>query len=176
MTKISIELSRFPPAECNKTLTTAWTVYTRHNALSRTGNGIKHRRPSLYRVRIRLHRGQKRHNSQDRLQTRKQKSNKFLFMSAATLKPIRLKCYLAPTKWVCFEPTVWPDNCCSAHSIRVSMQCSCKSMGTHVGLRAVLHERWKRGVSNAADRFVLQNLYNTMEQTTPAICCHVWRR
>ena len=98
MTKISIELSRFPPAECNKTLTTAWTVYTRHNALSRTGNGIKHRRPSLYRVRIRLHRGQKRHNSQDRLQTRKQKSNKFLFMSAATLKPIRLKCYLAPTK------------------------------------------------------------------------------
>jgi hypothetical protein len=34
------------------------------------------------------------HNSLDRLQTRKQKSNTLLFMSAATLKPIRLECYL----------------------------------------------------------------------------------
>jgi len=29
---------------------------------------------------------------------------------------------LAPTKWVCFEPTVWPDTCCSAQRIRVSLQ------------------------------------------------------
>ena len=26
---------------------------------------------------------------------------------------------LAPTKWVCFEPTFWPDTCCSVHRIRV---------------------------------------------------------
>ena len=35
------------------------------------------------------------HNSLDGLQTRKQKSNTLLFMSAATLKPIRLECYLS---------------------------------------------------------------------------------
>ena len=34
------------------------------------------------------------HNSQDRFQIRKEKSNTLLFMSAATLKPIRLECYL----------------------------------------------------------------------------------
>jgi hypothetical protein len=32
-----------------------------------------------------------------------------------------------PTVWrqqseFCFEPTVWPDTCCSAHRIRVSLQ------------------------------------------------------
>jgi len=39
---------------------------------------------------------------------------------AVTLKPIRLECCLpntadclAPTKWVIFEPTVWPDTCSS---------------------------------------------------------------
>jgi len=48
------------------------------------------------------------------------------FMSAATLKPIRLECCLPatadclpPTKWVCFESTVWPDTCRSVHRIRV---------------------------------------------------------
>jgi hypothetical protein len=34
------------------------------------------------------------HNSLDRLQIRKYKSKTLLFMSAATLKPIRLECYL----------------------------------------------------------------------------------
>ena len=29
---------------------------------------------------------------------------------------------LAPTKWVCFELTVWPDTCCSVHRIRVLLQ------------------------------------------------------
>ena len=29
---------------------------------------------------------------------------------------------LAPTKWVCFDPTVWPDTCCSVHRIRVLLQ------------------------------------------------------
>ena len=27
-----------------------------------------------------------------------------------------------PTKWVCFEPTAWPDTCCSLHRIPVSFQ------------------------------------------------------
>ena len=27
-----------------------------------------------------------------------------------------------PTKEVCFEPTVWPDTCCSLDRIRVSLQ------------------------------------------------------
>jgi hypothetical protein len=31
---------------------------------------------------------------------------------------------LAPTKWVCFKPTVWPDTCCRAHRIPVSLQCT----------------------------------------------------
>ena len=45
-------------------------------------------------------------------------------MPAETLKPIRLECYLpttadclAPTKWVSFEATVWPDTFCSLHRI-----------------------------------------------------------
>jgi hypothetical protein len=51
--------------------------------------------PNLFqRLRPRLHWNQKRHNSLDRLQTRKQKSNTLLFMSTATLKPMRLECYL----------------------------------------------------------------------------------
>jgi hypothetical protein len=29
---------------------------------------------------------------------------------------------LAQIKWVCFEPTVWTDTCCSTHGIRVSVQ------------------------------------------------------
>jgi hypothetical protein len=27
-----------------------------------------------------------------------------------------------PTKLICFEPTVWPDTCCSLHRIRVLWQ------------------------------------------------------
>jgi hypothetical protein len=51
-------------------------------------------------LRLRLHWSHKRHNtSQDRLQIRKQKSKTLLFMSAATLKPIRLERYLPPTVW-----------------------------------------------------------------------------
>jgi hypothetical protein len=38
------------------------------------------------------------HDLQDILQIRKQKS-KTVFMSGATLKPIRLECYLPPTAW-----------------------------------------------------------------------------
>jgi hypothetical protein len=34
------------------------------------------------------------HNNLDRLQTKKQKSKTLVFTSAATLKPIRLECYL----------------------------------------------------------------------------------
>ena len=72
-----------------------------------------------------LHWSQNRHNTTvwtDRLQTRKQISATSLFMSAATLKPKRLECYLptmddclAPTMWVCVEPTV----CCIVHGIGV---------------------------------------------------------
>jgi len=65
------------------------------------------------------------HNSLDRLQIGKQESKTLLFMLAATLKPIRLEWYLPRlpgAKWVCFEPTVWPDTCCRAHRIRVSLQ------------------------------------------------------
>jgi len=53
-------------------------------------------------------------------------------MSADTTGIISPHC-LAPTKWVCFEPTVWSDTCCSVHRIR----CRCsvaRSMDTHVRL------------------------------------------
>jgi hypothetical protein len=50
-------------------------------------------------------------------------------VSAATLKPIRLECYLPrllTTNKVCFEPTVWSDSCCNTHRVGVSLQCSYK--------------------------------------------------
>jgi len=41
------------------------------------------------------------HNSQDRIQTRKLKSETLLIMSAATLKAIRLECYLPRLAQTC---------------------------------------------------------------------------
>jgi hypothetical protein len=51
-----------------------------------------------------------------------------LLITAATLNLIWLVCFLPATpdcrretKKVCFEPTVWPDTCCSKHMIRSAM-------------------------------------------------------
>ena len=55
---------------------------------------------------------------------------------------ISLDC-LAPTKWVCFEPTVWSDTCWSLHRIGVSVQCSyryghaCRIECSHTCLRCM---------------------------------------
>jgi hypothetical protein len=58
------------------------------------------------------------HNSLDRLQTRKWLSH---YRICQRLQWNRSDC-LTPIKWVCLEPTVWPDTCCSAHWIRVLLQ------------------------------------------------------
>ena len=50
---------------------------------------------------------------------------------------------MAPTKWVCFEPTVWSDTCCSVHRNGVSLHCSykyghaCRIECSHTCLRCV---------------------------------------
>jgi hypothetical protein len=42
-------------------------------------------------------------------------------------------------KWVCFEPTVWPDTCCSAHWIRVRSngQNGCRFNSSHTFLHCI---------------------------------------
>ena len=81
----------------------------------------------LWFLRLPLHWSQNRHSTT--VQTDSRQAT-LLFMSAATLKPMRLEGYLPTTadclapkkKWVCFESTVWPDTCCSVHRIRVLLQ------------------------------------------------------
>jgi len=76
----------------------------------------------------RLHWSQNRHNTTVWTDCRQGSSNQSQYCLCQRLhwKPILLECYLptaadclAPIKWVCFEPTVWPDTCCSVRRIRV---------------------------------------------------------
>jgi len=79
------------------------------------------------RLRVRLHWNQKQHNTQSGQTPDKELEIKNITVyvsgyneTEATLKPIRLECYLhrlSGANRVCFEPTVWSDTCCSARRI-----------------------------------------------------------
>ena len=83
-------------------------------------------------LRLRLHWSQKWHNTTVRTDARQGSRNQKPYCFCQRLHWNRFDCNvispdcLAPTKWVCFEPTVWSDTWGSAHGIRVLLQCSYK--------------------------------------------------
>jgi hypothetical protein len=95
--------------------------------------GIRTRNPSKratadLSLRVWLHWSQKRHNTTVWTDPRQGSKNQThyclcqrLHWNRSDWNVISPDC-LAPTQGVCFEPTVWPDACCSAHRIRVLLQ------------------------------------------------------
>ena len=75
-------------------------------------------------LRVRLHYSQKRQNTTVWTDSRQGSRNQKQYCLWQRLNwnwydwnVISPDC-LAPTKWVCFDPTAWSDTCCSAHRIR----------------------------------------------------------
>ena len=102
-------------------------------------------------------------------------------MSPATPKPIRLECYLprlSGANKVCFEPTVWSDTCCSAHEIRVSLQCSykyghaCRNKRSQTCLRCIPSKCWFAVLR----RFCLQCSRTLRRRSTAARLIKLWVR
>ena len=107
---------------------------TQHNGQKRHNTTAKN--DTTQRPETTQHNGQKRHNTTARNDTTQRSEqtpekeveikNITVYVSGYTetdttgmLSPPTV---WRPTKWVCFEPTVWPDTCCSEHWIRVSLQ------------------------------------------------------
>jgi len=82
----------------------------------------------MTRIRPRLHWSQNRHNTT--VWTDSRQGSRYHIHYCLCQRPhwnrsdwnvISPDC-LAPTKWVCFKPTFWPDTCRSVYWIRVLLQ------------------------------------------------------